>query len=117
MIMQFFGWIFGLTMVLCGIVCFACVIMIGLACFDYLCDSDIKGYLVNQLGERPLLKQIHKNAADFMKKHDTPSKEDLMTASDEDYRKYLYGIQSDEKFDEEVHEEIEKIFDDIEKEN
>ena len=114
MIMKVFGWIFGFTMLCCAIVLFACVAMIGLACFDYLCDSDMKGYLVSQLGERPLLKNIRKNAIDFTKKHDNPSKEDLMTASDEEYRRYRYGIeqQDDEAFEKSIHDEIEKIFKD-----
>lgn len=128
MIITVFAGIFGFLMVVCGILILLCVIMLALAVFDYLCDTDIKESLVEHLGPRKFLKKVRKNAEDFMYKHDGPSKEDLMTASDEDYRRYLYvghyEVQKDreekqgdqlepkEDFNQTIHNEIDKIFKD-----
>ena len=125
MLITVFIGVFSFLMVLCGIIFLMCILMFGLALFDYLCDTDIKGRLTKDLGPRKRLKKVRKNVSDFMYKNDTPSKEDLMTASDEDYKRYLYAgktippentfeleVQTKEDFSNTVHEEIKKIFDD-----
>ena len=118
-----FGTLFTGVMTLTAIIIFSCVALIGLACFDYLCDSDMKGALVKELGPRPLLKNLRQKVVDFFDKHDDDvTKEDVMVASDEDYRKrYLYGgrippedIAKIEDYDAKIHEEIEKIFKSVE---
>ena len=131
MLITVFVGIFSFLMVCCGIIFLLCLLMLGLALFDYLCDTDIKGKLAKDLGPRKRLKKIRKNVSDFMYMNDTPSKEDLVTASDEDYKRYLYKkhlyagkevplentfeleVINKEDFDQEVHEEINKIFDNV----
>ena len=123
-VINFFIAAFMFLAVLCGIIILLCVIMFGLALFDYLCDTNIKDNLVKQLGPRKKLRGIRKNVQDFVYKNDRPSKEDLVAASDEDYKRYLYAgkitpektfeleLQTKEDFNNKVHNEIEKIFED-----
>ena len=87
---KFFVGIFSFLMVILGIIFVSCAIMLALACLDFLCDTDIKGQLVRDLGDRHLLKDIRKNVVNLFDKYDTPSEEDYQAGSLEQYKRYIH---------------------------
>lgn len=63
---------------------FLCACLMGITFLDYLVDSDLKGYLKENLGDRTWLKTLRKKILDVFKKYDTPPRIDLPTLMPED---------------------------------
>ena len=66
------------------IACFAAIMffiacLMGITFLDYLVDSDLKGWLQENLGDRTWLKKLREKILDIFKKYDTPSRIDLST--------------------------------------
>lgn len=66
------------------IIMFFIACLMGITFLDYLVDSDLKGWLQENLGDRTWLKKLRKKILDIFKKYDTPSRIDLPTFMPED---------------------------------
>lgn len=59
-----------------GVIIFLCACILGLCTLDYLFDSDIKGYLVKQLGSRELMKRLRSKVDKIIHKLDNDKTDD-----------------------------------------
>lgn len=95
-VMQFF-------LTLSMIIFFLCICLLGLATLDYMLDLDIKQKITNELGPRPLLKELRIKILKLFKKFEGPDKFDLLGKSEG------MDILTDEDYDKEIHDLVDEI--------